>query len=251
MSRLQPLPGLNAFRLDFDPELLAPIQTSYSRELAPFFADPAHRYLLAGGKYHQLPVGAGHYYLVSYDTDPLLWLSNHNAATFALFEDFFKALQIGDELRHSLDCARQVALYCGFLVVGDRCDEALWHYDYRPGALAYTLLTPLFELAPGHGHLLYHDAQGQSRRHAYRLGEALLVGAGFMHCTEPYPECARIRVLLSLTFGSDRWPHWPLIRENVQEQSTYYRQPCGHAQGSCRCHARYLLGRKIKAFLSP
>lgn len=250
MHRLEPLGGaLNAYTLRFDPALLAPIQQSYLQQLQAWLQAPEQAYLLEGGHYHNLGLGA--YHLVSYDTAPLLWLSSNRPETYALFRNFFAALNIESEIRGLVDTARRIVMYCGFLVVGDRAEEPIWHYDYRPGAHAYTLITPLFEWNPVHGHLLYKGSGSLSETYTYRLGEAIVFGEGFLHSTAPYESCGKIRVLLSLTFGTDKWKYWDILKENIQEQSEYFLQPCGHAIGTCRCRARYLLGRKLRDFFRP
>lgn len=145
-------------------------------------------------------------------------------------------------------------MYCGFLVIGDRAPETMWHYDFRTGAQAFTLITPLFELLPEHGHLLYRLADKQARKYTYRLGEAILLGEKFSHTTEPYGEedvSGPLRVLVSLTFGSDKWENWEQLKPNIESQSHYFAQPCGHISGRCKCEQRHRLGKKIWEYLGP
>ena len=110
-----------------------------------------------------------------------------------------------------------------------------WHIDYLPGANAYTLLTPLFHRETAHGHLLYRDKDKTKKRHAYRPNEALIVGDYFSHATEPYPKSAEPRVLLSLTFGTDKFDHWPALKQTIDSQSEFFILPCGHESGTCHC----------------
>ncbi|PKL76341.1 MAG: hypothetical protein CVV27_10755 [Candidatus Melainabacteria bacterium HGW-Melainabacteria-1] len=235
MDRLAP--GLNAFTCSFDPTLLGPIQASYLRELAPYFA--RHRSLLNGGRVYRQPAGR-QYYLFSYDADPLFWLSSDTAESFALYRAFFDALGLDSDLKQLLDFQRQIVMYAGFLVIGDRSLKPIWHYDYLPQAHAYTLITPLFELDPDHGHLLYEQGEQEALYH-YRPGEAIVFGEGFLHATEPYAPTETIRVLLSLTFGTDNLDHWPILSQAVKAQSRYYVLPCGHVAGRCLCRIRHRL----------
>lgn len=229
--------AVSAFTCRFDPALLAPLQQAWAG-LAPLLSGQPE--LLAGGFYRNQPLNAD-FQLVSYDTDPLFWISPRHAQPFALFEAFADRLQgagLQPQLRQLLDCRKKVALYGGFFVAGDRLEEAIWHHDYRPGAQGYTLITPLTKLAPDHGGLWYQTPSGQRLRYAYTLGEAIVLGADFLHSTEPYGPSAELRVLLSLTLGSDKMQHWPLLKPNIAEQASFFRLPCGHVAGQCRCETR-------------
>ncbi|MGV3524882.1 MAG: hypothetical protein ACO1RX_11685 [Candidatus Sericytochromatia bacterium] len=226
-------PGLNAFRFAFDPALLAPVQKAYHHELESWLKDPAQAQMWEGGRYVSRELGD--YHLFSYDTWPLFWFTHHSPRSYALFQRFFNGLDLQNALRERLDCRRRAVMYSGFWVIGNRAEEPMWHYDYRPGAQAYTLLTPLFALASGHGQLLCQDAEGHTLLYPYRLGEAILLGDGVLHSTQPYAPQDQLRVLLSLTCGSDKWQHWETIRQNIAEQSASYAQPCGHLIGRCRC----------------
>lgn len=247
MERIE---GQNAFRFRFDPQALAPLQDFYQQELAPWLAGQSA--LFEGGKTFRQATGSAHFYLFSYDDYPLLWFSNHSAEAYALFRDFYEALALPHLLGPHVKHKRELVLYSGFLVLGRQAPHKLWHDDYRAGAQAYTLITPLFELAPEHGHLLYQrqtpssqNAQGSEEAlYTYRLGEAIVLGDGFLHCTEPYALSAQNRVLLSLTCGSDQLEHWPVIRQAVANQSYYFKQPCGHLSGSCRC----FLWHRVRSF---
>lgn len=235
-------PGLKAYTLGFDPELLRPLQGLFADQLAPLLQ--AQHWLQGGRVVRQRLKGTG-YAVFSYDAYPLLWLSADQARSFASYASLFAALGLAEALAAHLDWEQPPVLYGGFLVVGRHAPEPLWHDDYLPGAQAYTLITPLFELAPEHGHLLYEDAQAQERRYTYRLGEAIVLGEQFLHSTEPYAPSASLRVLLSLTFGSVDWAQWPLIRPALRSQSYYYHLPCGHRAGRCLCYARYRLQRLV------
>jgi hypothetical protein len=236
-------PELDAYTVRFEDALLEEIRDSYQRELAPLVDNPRNQYLFEGGQMRRASLGeAGSYLALSYDTYPLLWLSNNDARTHAMFRRFFEALAIESELRELLDCRQRVVFYCGFLVVGDHAPAAQWHSDYASEANAFTLITPLFPLQPEHGHLLYRHGD-TTERYEYALNEAILFGDKTPHTTEPYPPAAGKRVLVSLTFGTDKMKYWPRLRESLESQAHYFTLPCGHLYGSCDCVRTPLLGR--------
>lgn len=238
MDKLKQLqPGLNAYTFRFDEGLLDEIRASFASELRGFLADPATQHLFRGGATFRLPAGRRQpeYFIFSYDAYPLLWFSNNTALTYGIYRRFFDALAIADDVRELVDHENGIVMYCGFLVIGDRAPEPLWHIDYQQGANAYTLITPLFELEPGHGHLLYKGHGDRQETYTYRLGEAIVLGENFLHTTAPYPPHPHKRVLVSLTFGTDKLMHWPQLQQAVKVQSNYYVLPCGHPVGSCHC----------------
>lgn len=227
-----------AYHFRFSPTLLEPLRRAYTAQLAPELA--AQPELLQGVYYQSQPLAQGDYYAFSYDTYPLLWITNNATTTHALFQDFFRGLQLEKQMKSKIKHRKGLIVYCGFFVVGNRADEKMWHYDYRPGAQAYTLITPLFDWHREHGHLLYRSSENApEQRYRYRCGEAIVLGEGFLHSTEPYAQSAQMRVLVSLTFGSDRWRDWEIIRQNIEEQSYFYLQPCGHPVGQCDCESRH------------
>lgn len=246
-------PNLDAYTLRFEDTLLGEIRDSYRSELSPLLEAPRNRYLFEGGRSHRARVGkSGAYFASSFDDYPLLWLSNNDAGTYAMFRRFFDALGIEDEVRELVDC-REIVMYCGFLVIGDRAPAAQWHNDYAPGANAFTLITPLFELEPGHGHLLYKCGD-ETHRYRYSLNEAILFGEKTSHSTEPYEPSEAKRVLVSLTFGTDKLEYWPHLKESLDTQAQYFMLPCGHIHGSCKCLPASLserLGRWIHQRLVP
>lgn len=69
----------------------------------------------------------------------------------------------------------------------------------------------------------------------HTLGEAVLVGEEAMHSPEPFDQTARPRVLVSLTLGTDKMEHWPILKRWVGSQSDFVVLPCGHVRGECRC----------------
>jgi hypothetical protein len=164
-----------------------------------------------------------------------LWISNNNAETHRLFRRCFRSLRIEEEVGRLVDCRRGVVMYCGFLVIGNRAVEPNWHVDYAPGANAYTLITPLIELDPDHGNLLYESGSKEVHTYRYAPNEAVILGERFRHSTEPYGPSGKLRVLLSMTFGTDRIEYWHLLRQTIETQSDYLLLPCGHRNGACRC----------------
>lgn len=176
---------------------------------------------------------------MSYDTYPLLWLTNHSLNSYQIFDIFFKALQLESHLKQHLHFRQRLMMYSGFFVVGHQAHEKMWHYDYRTGAQGLTLITPLFDWVPAHGHLLYQRPDGSEGIYTYKKNQAILLGEGVLHSTEPYALSDQLRVLVSVTLGSDQWKHWETLKENIAEQSHFYIQPCGHAVHSCHCFKRW------------
>ena len=230
-------PDLNAFTLRFDEGLLDDIRASYRQDILPFITGPANERFLEGGQEFREPIAGsgGRYFVVSYGNNPLLWVSCNTAETHAIYRRFFDQLAIEEAVSRFVDHDRHLVMYCGFLVIGDRAPNPKWHLDYAPGANAYTLITPLFELESGHGHLLYRTSGNEIATYRYALGDAIVFGDHFFHSTQPYDRSGRARVLVSMTFGTDKLKYWPVLEQTVGDQSNYIVLPCGHAAGSCRC----------------
>lgn len=236
-------PELDAYTLRFEDSLLDEIRDSYSRELATLLENPQNQYLFQGGRSHRARIGkSGSYFAQSFEDYPLLWFSNNNAQTYGLFRRFFDALNLENKVRGLIDCREKAVMYSGFLVIGDRAPAAQWHNDYAPDANAFTLITPLFELEPGHGHLLYQLGE-QTQRYQYSLNEAIFFGEKTAHSTEPYESSTKKRVLVSLTFGTDKLEYWPYLKESLDSQAEYFMLPCGHVYGSCQCLKTSMLER--------
>ena len=163
-------------------------------------------------------------------------MSADDLATHREFQTVFDRLGLADAVKPLVDWHERIVMYQGFYVVSNGVAEGNWHLDYYSGAHAYTLLTPLYDLDPEHGHLLYrsHD---EIMRHEYRRGAGVLVGERFLHATEPHPP-AKPRVLVSMTFGTDRMEHWPILGKTVGDQSWFVVRPCGHPRGTCTCLGR-------------
>lgn len=236
-------PELDAYTFRFDNALLDEIRDSYLQQLAPILDNPKNQYLFEGGRSHRATIGASAPYLaLSFESYPLLWLSNNNQEIYQVFRRFFEASGLEEHIRSFVDYKESIVMYCGFLVVGNRAPAAQWHCDYAPGANAFTLITPLFELEPGHGHLLY-KLGSQTERYEYTLGEAIFFGDKTAHCTEPYPPSNSKRVLVSMTFGTDKLEYWPQLKETLESQARYFMLPCGHVFGSCECLDSSMLER--------
>lgn len=227
----------NAFTFSFDDALLEDIKETYQNHILPLLKLPEHAELFAGGEIRQGPLGQGDelYYICTYDKEPLIWLSNNNLHTYTMFKKFFDALNLKEAVKGLVNFDEDIILYSGFLVIGDRAYQEAWHVDYVPSANAYTLITPLSQLAPEHGNLLFQDADGDAQTYTYNYGDAIIFGDHFMHSTEPYAQSETPRVLVSLTFGTDKFEHWPALKQTIGEQSEFMVLPCGHAKGSCRC----------------
>lgn len=234
---------LDAYTVRFDEALLEEIRDSYRSTLAGVLENPRYQYLFEGGRSHRVRVGpSAPYFALSYESYPLLWFSNNSEETHAIFRRFFDALAMEDEVKKLVDYRERIVMYCGFLVVGDRAPAAQWHSDYAPGANAFTLITPLFELEPGHGHLLYKLGE-QTLTYRYTTGEAIFFGEKTAHCTEPYEPNSKKRILVSMTFGTDKLEYWPQLRETLDSQAQYFVLPCGHVYGTCKCLKTSLLER--------
>ena len=230
-------PGMNAYSYAFDAAILAGLQSLYRARLAPLFDTPEYAPLLAGGENRVGEFGgeAPTFFYATYGTEPLLWVSNNDWESYRLFKAVFEEIAIAPEIENLVDHRDGITLYSGFFVVGHHADNTNWHLDYAEGANAYTLITPLFALNPGHGNLLFRDDGGAVHTYRYRLGEAIVLGDRFPHTTEPYAGTGEMRVLLSMTFGTDKLEHWDALKQTVGGQSKFLILPCGHRLGECRC----------------
>lgn len=238
MKRLQQIEkDVNAFSVKFDPEMLEPLQELFDDYLRERLGRDGYAYLFSGMEQINIQMKLDEYqfHVTSYGTAPLLWISNNNAHTYQIFRSFMDDLNIMDEIKELVDFDNGIEVYCGFFVVGKYMDRETWHKDYHDGANAYTLITPLFELEPCHGQLLYKDTSSAIKTYQYKMNEAIVFGEGFEHTTQPYTASDGLRVMLSFTFGTDKIEHWDTLRETIGEQSNYMILPCGHEKGSCLC----------------
>jgi hypothetical protein len=225
----------------FSPELLSPLRRLFEREIAPALLPE----MLTGGTRWQQRLAATDFAVFSYNAAPLLWISGNNARGFGWFQAFFDQLNLP-----SID-GQPPQLYGGFFVVGNKASELLWHDDYTEFANAYTLLTPLYPFREDQGHLLYYPVIADDNtaapdiniqeplQYTYKEGEALLIGHGLQHATEPYVS-KHLRVLVSLTFGGQDMQYWPQLKPVLKGQSFFYRKPCGHlSKQRCLCALRH------------
>ncbi len=236
LQRIQP--EVNAYQFSFDEKLLGEMREAYASSLLPIFKSSRLIECFKGGKSFRFEIEENKqkYFLVSYGEAPLMWISNNSLDAYGMFERFFDSLNIKEEVKKLVDFDKEITMYCGFFVVGNHLDKEAWHVDYSNGANAYTLLTPLFELDKRHGHLLYrNEEESEPRRYAYKVGKAVLVGDHLLHTTEIYPETSEIRVLVSLTFGTDKLQYWDILKETIGGQSKYMVLPCGHVKDTCEC----------------
>jgi len=238
MKHLQQIaPGLNAYKVSFDPSLLGALRAMFDEHLRERLSKEGYAYLFTGMeqiniqmKFEDLQL-----HVTSYGTAPLLWISNNNAHTYDIFKSFMDELDIMDDIKELVDFENKIEIYCGFFVVGKKMDRETWHNDFQEGANAYTLITPLFELGASHGNLMYKDQASAVKIYEYKMNEAVVFGDGFEHATQLYPETDSLRVMLSLTFGTDKIEYWPILKQTIGEQSNYMILPCGHEKGTCQC----------------
>lgn len=214
----------------FLPELLSPLQRVFERDVRPVLRED----MLNGGERWQQKLDGSDFAVFSYNAAPLLWVSGSNAKGMGWFQAFF------DSLGLPKINGQAPQLYCGFFVISHHAPACLWHDDYTDFANAYTLLTPLYSLTSQQGHLLYYppdtDLQQKPLRYTYTEGEALIIGHGLMHSTEPYSARDQLRVLVSLTFGGQDMQYWPSLKPVLKGQSFFYRKPCGHLSNRiCLC----------------
>lgn len=230
-------PHLNAYTFQFPDTALHEVRAMYIASVAAALESPENANIFDGNQsvHGTLEHDEHKFFVTSYGAAPLLWVSSNDAATYGVFKRAFDSLGIADEVKQLVDYQSDITMYCGFYVVGKHLPTEVWHVDYRPGANAYTLLTPLFELAPGQGNLLYRDIDGVPNEYSYRLGEGIIVGEYFDHSTEPYKQTSSLRVLLSLTFGTDKLDYWEALSQTIAGQSQYVILPCGHEWTSCSC----------------
>jgi hypothetical protein len=227
--KLERLANWNAFEFRFDASLLDGLAGIYEGVVAPrldlrtLISTRAHAKLQGDGlRFHATSYG------------DLAWVSSDDLTTHREFRRLFDGLGLAEAVKPLVDWHERIVMYQGFYVVSDGVEQPSWHVDYLPGANAYTLLTPLYDLDPAHGHLLHLGDGLQKERYEYRRGVGVLVGEGFFHCTEPHLPGPR-RVLVSMTFGTDRMQHWPALRRTVGTQSPFVVMPCGHPRGTCGC----------------
>ncbi|ARN73236.1 hypothetical protein [Oceanicoccus sagamiensis] len=230
-------PDLNAFKFKQDPSLLDELREVYLNLLKPIFDAPDRAHLCSGGQQIHTPMkrADNKFYMMSYGKAPLLWVSNNDKETYDIFKRYLDSLDIINEAKEHIDYDKDLVMYSGFFVIGDHMPIESWHVDYDQGANAFTLITPLFELEKNHGMLSYKDKFMINQRYSYRSDEGVFFGDGFQHMTEPYPKGDTKRVMVSLTFGTDKLKYWDILAKTIGTQSKYFILPCGHQAGTCQC----------------
>lgn len=227
----------NAFTMNFDIDILKDLQSMYLSDLGPVISNPNNAAILSGGQrfISELDLGESQYFLTSYGKNPLLWVSNNNEKTYQIFKKFYEQLDIDQELNKMIDVEDTIQVYCGFFVVGNKLQKEIWHVDYLEDANAFTLITPLFEVHKEHGDLLYLNHEQKIRKYEYKYGEAVIFGDKFKHSTETYSKSPNMRVMLSMTFGTDKMKYWPILQKTIGGQSKFMYLPCGHERSKCSC----------------
>lgn len=228
---------LNGFKLQFDDSLLNEIRESYQQYLHSYLTHPQNQHLFEGGTKlkHAINDATNEYFLISYQKNPLLWISANTSKTYQIYKKFFDALDIEEDIKSLVDYDKKIVMYAGFLVIGNRATEHAWHVDYDIFANGYTLLTPLYELDQSHGNLLYKTNDAKIEIYPYKLREAIIFGHSFIHSTELYNRTNQMRILISITFGTDKLKYWNSLKKTIESQSKYLVLPCGHRIGSCQC----------------
>ncbi len=223
--------GLNAYTFSFEDELLEELRDAYQTVVS----QRLEAAWLQGGESRagEIEHESFRFFVTSYGSSPLIWVSCGDRHTHGLFQRFFESLHIVEDVKQLVDYDRRIVVYCGFFVIGNYADEETWHVDYEAGSNAFTLLTPLFEPGESHGDLLYYDRNSEIRLYEYRAREAILFGQDFYHSTETYARTNNIRVLLSLTLGTDKLKYWPKLENTVGDQSEFVILPCGDERGTC------------------
>ena len=74
----------------------------------------------------------------------ILWLSPNDERTFEMFEQGYRALDLGRHVAQYIDSDVGLTLYMGQLVTRRRCEKATFHVDWKKGNNdAFTFLAPL------------------------------------------------------------------------------------------------------------
>lgn len=250
MNSLNRLSDLNAYTVTFEDAILDEIRESYNQNIKPFLSNPKNKKYFSGGKTFIKSIA--NYRFFSYGKYPLLWFSNNNRETYEIYKRFFDKLDIQNEIKKLVDFDENIILYSGFLVIGNHADTDLWHYDYYPNSNAYTLITPLFNPEKIHGGLQYELSNAQVAVYNYSLKEAIIFGENFLHSTEPYEYSDKFRILVSITFGTDKIEYWKFIKKTAVATniiiSHYFKLPCGHSRGKCLCGIKKSLSNLFKKF---
>ncbi|MEQ1663464.1 MAG: hypothetical protein ABL877_12300 [Thiobacillus sp.] len=114
--------GLNAYTFTFGDDDLNEIRDSVRPYIDEILTNPDYKQVLNGGKQYSLPIGekTADYYLVSYGTSPLLWLSTNTDHAYQIYKRFFEAVGIEADVKELVDYEKNIVVYCGFLVIGNK-----------------------------------------------------------------------------------------------------------------------------------
>jgi len=238
MKRLKKLsPALNAYTVSFESSLLDKLRKVFDTYLKSGLSAEKNSYLLSGKNIVNVEIKGQdiQFHILSYGATPLLWVSNNNIRTYNIFKSFLRSLDIIDDIKQLVDYKKSLRMYCGFFVVGNKMDRETWHVDYHNNANAYTLITPLFELDELHGNLIYKNEYSMVKKYRYKMNEAIIFGDNFHHATEPYEQTDKLRIMLSLTVGTDKIEYWDILKKTIGDQSNFMILPCGHQKGTCHC----------------
>jgi hypothetical protein len=159
----------------------------------------------------------------------ITWWSADDPATHEYLEaTFFQRIDLR-AVAPLVALDRALRMYATFIVVRSRCRRPSYHKDYiwACGQQCYTLMTPLEDWSGSdEGHLSYLDVWGRQRVYRYRLGVAVVFGAGFLHSTQAM-STGPPRAFLCFTFGTDRDRYWPALQRSIYGQSRQFCRPGG------------------------
>lgn len=231
--------GTNAYTFSFDERMLAGLREVYESVIASGMKENSElRPLLFKGNgtlSADVDILGYRFSIRSYGITPILSVSNSDTRSYDLFRNIFEALDIKDDVKQLVPYQNDITLYSGFFEISDHLDEEAWREDYYKGAHAYTLITPLFGPSEGHGNLLYKDSDSNVHSYTFKPGEAIMFGDEFEHSSETYGHTDEVRVLLGLSFGTDKLDSWDILKQTMVTQTDFYMLPCGHQVGTCNC----------------
>jgi hypothetical protein len=217
------LGAYNVFEVPIDPSVIDAANDIYRQHIAPRVADQEGPFESADDLafYVKRPKG--------WDSD-ISWWSADNASAYQHFDrECFEKIRFDEELLRLIDVDTDIRMYCPFFVVRSRCEQTRFHSDYEwdAGTNGYTLMTPVQDMSSDvDGHLEYLDIRGRRRMYRYRVGTAVVFGAGFIHGTQKML-AGSPRAFLCFTFGSDKEQHWPALKKTVATWSRQVRRPGG------------------------
>jgi hypothetical protein len=215
------LQAYNVFEIPVDQLLITRAGEFYAQHIAPRLDSEGSWRSDGWAFYVKRPTG--------WSSD-ISWWTADDAPTYHWFETtLFQKVGLGAPFSDLIDHDVTIRLYSPSFVVRSRCKQTQFHQDYswEFGTNAYTLMTPLADMsAVPDGHLNYMDIWGRRRVYRYRMGTAVVFGAGFVHGTQPVA-AGPPRAFLCLTFGSDKALYWPHVQASVGTQGRLVCHPNG------------------------